>query len=68
MRVRGRTGQDIFDDAFGQFAGWLVLLQDDPDPHTWFELNACGDWHLIKQAFRKFQKALHVLKIGHQPG
>jgi hypothetical protein len=31
-------------------------------------LNACGDWHLIKQAFRKFQKALHVLKIGHQPG
>ena len=43
MRVRGRTGQDIFDNTLGQFAGGLVLLQDNPDPQAGFELSAGGD-------------------------
>jgi hypothetical protein len=31
MRMHGRTGQDILDDALGELAGGLVLFQDDAD-------------------------------------
>jgi len=31
MRMSGGTGQDVFYNALGQFAGGLILLQDDPD-------------------------------------
>ena len=29
VRVVGRTGENIFDDAFGQFACTLILFEDD---------------------------------------
>lgn len=31
VRVGGGTGEDIFDNAFGQFSGYLVLLQNYRD-------------------------------------
>lgn len=31
MWMRGRLGQDVFDDALGQFSAVLVLLQNNAD-------------------------------------
>lgn len=38
MRMRGRFGEDVFDDAPGQFACALVLLEDDENGKPGFDL------------------------------
>jgi hypothetical protein len=40
MRVMRGFGKDIFDNASGQFAGALILFQDDQDSHAWLYLGA----------------------------
>ena len=45
MRMRGRMGQEVFDHAFSQLSGRLVLLQDNPDPQTRCELGTRGNRH-----------------------
>ncbi len=40
MRMGRRFGEEFFDDALGQFAGGLILLQDDQDGHAGFDVCA----------------------------
>jgi len=38
--MRGRTGQDIFDDAFRQFTRGLILLENDQHFDAGFDVGA----------------------------
>jgi len=38
VRVRCRAGEDIFDDALGELAGWLILLEDNQHRHAGFDV------------------------------
>jgi len=40
VRMSRRVGKDIFDDAFGQFAGGLILFQNDQYRHAGFDVRA----------------------------
>ena len=47
MWVIRRFGEDIPDDAPGQFTGALVLFQDDEHLHAWFDVCAGLSVHII---------------------
>jgi len=47
VRMGGRFGQDVLDHAFGQFAGELVLFQDDTDFQAWFDIAAKISVHAL---------------------
>ncbi len=38
MRMRGRVGQNIFDNALGQLAAALIFLQHNRDMETGFDV------------------------------
>ena len=40
MRMMWRFGEDLFDDALGQFASALILLQDDEHGHARFDIGS----------------------------
>jgi hypothetical protein len=42
VRMGGRVGQDILNNALGQFAAGLVLLQDDLYPQSAVDVGAFG--------------------------
>jgi len=67
MRVGGRTGQDILQDALGQPASLLVLFQDDPDAQTGFELQAGGNIHHANRLPAKFKNAWISSKLLTRP-
>lgn len=44
----GGIGQDVFDDALREFAGALILFEDDGDRDTGFNILAIASvWHVI---------------------
>ena len=58
MRMSRRLGENILDDAFCQFAGALILFQNDQHGHAGFNVRASlsVDWvHVL----------LHFIKVGH---
>jgi hypothetical protein len=44
--IRG-LGENILDNAFGQFAGALVLFQDNEYGHAWFDVCASLPIHIL---------------------
>ena len=40
MRMGRRFGENIFDNPLGQFAGALILFQNDPYRHAGFDIRA----------------------------
>ena len=51
VRVDGRAGQNIFDDALGQLAGRLVLFQDNADALSGFDICAICTVHFSNSIF-----------------
>lgn len=47
MWMRGRLGQDLPDDSFGQFTRALILLEDDQHRHAGFDLRAGLSIHQV---------------------
>lgn len=54
--VIGRFSENVLDDALGQFAGTLILLQDDEYRHTGFDIGAGLSVHGLN-SFRKTVKS-----------
>ena len=60
VRMFGRFGQQIFDNAFRQFAGALIFLQDNVNPLSGLDMTPNGSVHRI----RRIQPTEHTERHG----
>jgi hypothetical protein len=69
MRMGRRFGENIFNDPFRQFAGALILLQDDQHGHTGFDRRASLSVHDFSIAYAPKAVTFSILpsprKIKH---
>src|SRR5574341_115163 len=54
VRMRRRSGQDVFDGALGQPAGGLILLQNDQHGHAGLDVGAGCAIHVFAIEFQSY--------------